>query len=48
MTPLIGTLVSSRICTLHELQTVYSLEDAYLMHDVIIVDAANELNASKK
>jgi hypothetical protein len=30
------------MATLHELRTVYSLEDAYNMIEIINVDAANE------
>ena len=38
---MIGALVSRRYATLHELQTVYGVEDAYTMLDVILTDAAN-------
>lgn len=38
----IGTLVSARMATLHELQTVYSVEDAYNMLEVLSVDHHNE------
>lgn len=38
----IGTLVSSGLATLHELQTVYNIEDAYNMLEVISVDHHNE------
>jgi hypothetical protein len=39
---LIGTLVSSRLATLHELQTVYGLEDAYDLLELLSVDGYNE------
>ncbi len=42
MPRLIGTLVSSRMATLVELQTVYGVEDAYNMLEVLTVDAHNE------
>lgn len=38
----IGTLVSARQATLHELQTVYGVEDAYNMLEVVNVDHHNE------
>lgn len=40
--PVIGTLVSARLATLTELQTVYSVEDAYNMLEVLKVDMHNE------
>lgn len=39
---LIGTLVSSRVATLYELQTIYSLEDAMDMYEAIAVPRYNE------
>lgn len=38
----IGTLISARVATLRELQTVYSVEDAYNMLEIINVDHHNE------
>lgn len=38
----IGTLVSSGKATLHELQTVYGLADAYDMLEIVSVDLHNE------
>jgi hypothetical protein len=38
---IIGLVVSSRMATLHELSTVYGLEDAYNMLEIISVDAYN-------
>ncbi|WP_283397677.1 hypothetical protein [Wielerella bovis] len=40
--------MSSRICTLHDLQTVYSLEDALLLHEILSVDNFNERQARKR
>jgi hypothetical protein len=31
---------------LHELDTIYSVEDVYLMLDIIVVDAANKYKAA--
>lgn len=38
----VGTLIASRAATLHELQTVYGVQDAYDMLEVISVDLYNE------
>ena len=45
LTQTIGALVSSRICTLHELQTVYGLEDAFNLLEVVNTDAFNRSKA---
>jgi hypothetical protein len=37
----IATVVSSRHATLHELDTVYGLEDLWLLLEIITVDAHN-------
>jgi hypothetical protein len=37
----IGTLISSGQATLHELQTVYGVRDAYDMLEVVSVDIHN-------
>jgi len=39
--PTIGVIVSTGKGTLHECDTVYSVEDVYLMLEVITVDAHN-------
>lgn len=39
---LVGVLVANRIATLHELQTVYSLQDAMDMYEAYIVPKYNE------
>lgn len=41
MPPIAGMIVSSRIATLRELQTVYGLEDLYNLAEVVIVDRHN-------
>lgn len=38
----IGAVLSARLATLHELQTVYGVEDAYDLLEVLTVDAHNE------
>lgn len=43
--PIIGTLVSARLATLTELQTVYGVQDAYDILEVHNVDAYNERKA---
>ena len=41
MPQILGTVISHGKATLHELDTVYGLEDVYLMLDIIKVDAQN-------
>ena len=41
-------ICSRRLANLHELQTIYSLEDAYDMLEIIAVDNHNEALAYKK
>ena len=43
----IGTVISHRLATLHELGTVYGMEDVYDMLEVIAVDALNEPRAEE-
>jgi hypothetical protein len=40
--PLIGCLVSSRLATLNELNTVYGVEAAYDLLEILIVDNHNK------
>ena len=42
MPRIIGTLMSHDKATLDQLRTVYSVEDAYLMLEVIMVDIHNK------
>lgn len=46
----IGTAISRRLATLHELDTVYSAEDLYDLLEVSAVDSINEriLNQTSK
>jgi hypothetical protein len=41
----IGTLISKRVATLHELDTVYGVEDAYNLLEVVIVEGHNSMLA---
>jgi hypothetical protein len=38
----VGVVVSSRLATLHELQTVYGVSDLYDFLEILAVDAENE------
>lgn len=42
-----GAVISSKLATLHELDTVYSAEDMYLLLEVHSVDIHNT-NAARK
>lgn len=48
LSALIGGLISSRLCTLHELQTVYSLEDALNLWEVLSIDGHNRQQYEKR
>lgn len=37
-----GAIISSRLATLHELQTVYGTQDAYDLLEIIYVDKHND------
>jgi hypothetical protein len=43
----IGMVVSSKMATLHELGTIYSIEDMYDMLEIIAIDAHNLMIARK-
>lgn len=45
--PLFGMLISRRICTLHELRTIYSLEDAMYMYEALMVPEFNKWREMK-
>lgn len=40
--PILGVVVSNKVATLHELKTVYSLEDVYWMYEAIMLPKYNE------
>lgn len=41
MPSVVGMVVSSRLATLRECQTVYSLRDVYDLREILMVDAYN-------
>ena len=43
VTSVISTLVSKKYATLHELDTVYSVQDAYDILEIITVDSYNKI-----
>lgn len=43
----VGAIISSRLGTLLECDTVYSVEDVYLMLEVLMIDAHNKAVADK-
>ena len=43
----IGIVLSAKMATLHEMQTVYSIGDVYDMLEVINIDAHNQALANK-
>jgi len=45
---IIGLLVSRRLATLIDLQTVYSAQDAYNLLEIMTVDSYNDHLARKK
>lgn len=42
MDGLIGTIVSHRYATLDQLRTIYTVEDAYIMWEIIAINNHNE------
>lgn len=44
----LGTVISAGRATLHELETVYGMEDVYDMLEIIMVDAHNQRILNKK
>jgi hypothetical protein len=44
----VGVIVARRLATLHELETVYSYEDALNMAEIIAVQNYNEWAAAEK
>ncbi|OMQ49987.1 transcription elongation factor GreA [Burkholderia pseudomallei] len=44
----IGAVVSRRLATLHELQTVYGQDDLHDLLEIILVDSHNERIATEK
>jgi len=48
MSSFIGLVVSKRMATLHELQTVYGQKDLHNMIEIITVDSFNAYQANKR
>lgn len=46
--PLISVLISSKQATLNELNTIYGLEDALDMYEIVAVDSYNQLMANER
>lgn len=40
--PMIGVVISKKYATLHELETVYGLEDLYNLYEIIYINSAND------
>ena len=40
--PIIGTVIKSKLATLHELETVYGLEGLFDLYEIVLVKVANE------
>lgn len=45
--PMIASVVNSRLATLHELETVYGLEDLFDLLEIIIINIANQQKKNK-
>lgn len=43
-----GVVVSKKLATLHELQTVYSLDDLYDLYEIVVVNNYNEWVVTEK
>ncbi len=43
----IGAIISAKLATLHELDTVYGIEDVYLLLEIVLVDAHNDYVANE-
>jgi len=44
---MIASVVNSRLATLHELETVYGLEDLFDLLEIIIINIANQQKKNK-
>ena len=45
---MIGVIITRRLATLHELQTVYSLDDAAALYEIAAVNNYNEWRAMEE
>jgi len=48
ISPIIGTLLSKNMATLHELDTVYGVRDVYDMLEIVTVDDYNRQLANQE
>lgn len=39
--PIFGIIITNKLCTLHELQTIYSYEDALYLLDIVLTNNYN-------
>ena len=46
--PLFAVIISQKFATLHELQTIYSYEDALDMYEVAYINSINEEIANER
>jgi hypothetical protein len=46
--PIIGVIVTRKLATLYELQTVYSIDDAADLYEIAAVNNYNEWRASEE
>ena len=46
--PIIGAVISNKLATLYELETVYSYNDLLNLYEIIIIRVANEQIISKR
>jgi hypothetical protein len=45
---MLGVIITRRLATLHELQTVYSIDDAVELYEIAAVNNYNEWRASEE
>lgn len=45
--PLFGMIISSKMATLSELQTIYSMDDVYTLYDIVCTDNYNSFIINK-
>lgn len=46
--PLLAFLVSQKVCTLYELKTIYTFEDALWMYEAVMIPRYNEWKEMEK
>lgn len=45
---MLGMVISSKLATLNELQTIYGIEDLYLLIEIVAVDNYNDYLINQK